>query len=44
MGRPAVVVMVVNGSACYFIAFFHWEISEEETDASIDFTNNRFVI
>ena len=23
---------------------FHREISEEETDASIDFTNNRFVI
>lgn len=22
MGRPAVVVMVVNGSVCYFIAFF----------------------
>nr|WP_294442718.1 hypothetical protein [uncultured Blautia sp.] len=22
MGRPAIVIMVVNGSVCYFIAFF----------------------
>ena len=22
MGRPAIIVMVVNGSVCYFIAFF----------------------